>query len=104
VLLEAAVYLDSTRLEEMAREAVEKQWTVKDLNAQVNRLKNPLDETPKTKEENHVDPNVADAERQLREALGLRVQVLARPNNKGKVVIRYENVEDFDRILESLAR
>src|SRR6185437_10634288 len=50
VLLEAAVYLDSTRLEEMAREAVEKQWTVKDLNAQVNRLKNPLDETPKTKE------------------------------------------------------
>jgi ParB family chromosome partitioning protein len=104
VLLEAAVYLDSTRLEEMAREAVEKQWTVKDLNAQVNRLKNPLDETPKTKEEKHVDPNVADAERQLREALGLRVQVLARPNNKGKVVIRYENVEDFDRILESLAR
>jgi ParB family transcriptional regulator, chromosome partitioning protein len=102
VLLEAAVYLDSTRLEEMAREAVEKQWTVKDLNAQVNRLKNPLEEGPKTKEEKHVDPNVADAERQLREALGLRVQVLARPNNKGKVVIRYENIEDFDRILEQL--
>jgi len=36
--------------------------------------------------------------------LGLRVQVLARPNNKGKVVIRYENVEDFDRILELLGR
>jgi ParB family transcriptional regulator, chromosome partitioning protein len=102
VLLEAAVHLDSTRLEEMAREAVEKQWTVKDLNAQVNRLKNPLEEGPKTKEEKHVDPNVADAERQLREALGLRVQVLARPNNKGKVVIRYENIEDFDRILEQL--
>ena len=104
VLLEAAVYLDSTRLEEMAREAVEKQWTVKDLNAQVSRLKNPLEEVPKTKEDKRIDPNVADAERQLREALGLRVQVLARPNNKGKVVIRYETVEDFDRILELLAR
>jgi len=104
VLLEAAVYLDSTRLEEMAREAVEKQWTVKDLNAQVNRLKNPLEEGPKTKEDKHVDPNVVDAERQLREALGLRVQVLSRPNNKCKVVIRYENVEDFDRILDLLAR
>jgi len=104
VLLEAAVYLDSTRLEEMAREAVEKQWTVKDLNAQVNRLKNPLEQAPQTKEDKRVDPNVADAERQLREALGLRVQVLARPNNKGKVVIRYETVEDFDRILELLAR
>jgi ParB family chromosome partitioning protein len=104
VLLEASVYLDSTRLEEMAREAVEKQWTVKDLNGQVNRLKNPLEEAAKTKEEKHVDPNVADAERQLREALGLRVQVLARPNNKGKVVIRYENIEDFDRILELVGR
>lgn len=102
VLLEAAVYLDSTRLEEMAREAVEKQWTVKDLNAQVNRLKNPLEETPTEKEEKRIDPNVADAERQLREALGLRVQVLARAHNKGKVVIRYENIEDFDRILELL--
>ena len=104
VLLEAAVYLDSGGLEEMAREAVEKQWTVKDLNAQVNRLKNPLEEAPKAKEEKSVDPNVADAERQLREALGLRVQVLARPNNKGKVVIRYESVEDFDRILELVGR
>jgi len=104
VLLEASMYLDSTRLEDMAREAVEKQWTVKDLNAQVNRLKNPLEEASKTKEEKRVDPNVADAERQLREALGLRVQVLARPNNKGKVVIRYENVEDFDRILELVGR
>ena len=104
VLLEAAVYLDSTRLEEMAREAVEKQWTVKERNAQVSRLKNPLEEVPKTKEDKRIDPNVADAERQLREALGLRVQVLARPNNKGKVVIRYETVEDFDRILELLAR
>lgn len=103
VLLEAAVYLDSNRLEEMAHEAIEKQWTVKDLNAQVNRLKNPLEEASSTKEEKRVDPNVADAERQLREALGLRVQVLARPNNKGKVVIRYETVEDFDRILELLA-
>ena len=104
VLLEAAVYLDSTRLDEMAREAVEKQWTVKDLNAQVNRLKNPLQEASQTKEEKRIDPNVADAERQLREALGLRVQVLARANNKGKVVIRYDNVEDFDRILELIGR
>ena len=104
VLLEASVYLDPRRLEEMASEAVEKQWTVKDLNAQVNRLKNPLEEVPKTKEAKPVDPNVADAERQLREALGLRVQVLGRPNNKGKVVIRYENIEDFDRILELVGR
>ena len=104
VMLEASIYLDTARLEEMAREAVDKQWTVKDLNAQVNRLKNPLQVAPKTNEDKRVDPNVADAERQLREALGLRVEVLARPNNKGKVVIRYENIDDFDRILELIGR
>ena len=100
VLLEAAPYLDTAALEKFAENAVDRQLTVKELNSQVSRLKNPLNEAPSTKEEKPVDPNVADAERRLREALGLRVQVLARPNNKGKVLIRYESIEDFDRILE----
>jgi ParB family transcriptional regulator, chromosome partitioning protein len=104
VLLEAAAYLDIDGLERLAQDAVDRQWTVKELNGQVIRLKNPLNDAPSTKQEKRVDPNVADAERRLREALGLRVQVVARPNNKGKVLIRYESIEDFDRILELLAR
>jgi ParB family transcriptional regulator, chromosome partitioning protein len=104
VLLEAAPYLDTDGLERLAQDAVDRQWTVKELNAQVNRLKSPMNDVPSTKQERRVDPNVADAERRLREALGLRVQVVARPNNKGKVLIRYESIEDFDRILELLAR
>ncbi len=106
ILLEAAPFLDEPALVEMARHAVSSESTVKELKAQVNRLQNPLGGDPdqKLKEAPRVDPNVADAERQLREALGLRVQVLARQPNKGKVVIRYESVEDFDRILELLAK
>jgi ParB-like chromosome segregation protein Spo0J len=88
----------------MARHAVASDWTVKQLKAQVNRLQNPLAADSAQKEERRVDPNVADAERQLREALGLRVQVMARQPNKGKVVIRYESIEDFDRILDLLAK
>jgi len=104
ILLEAAAHLDVEDLVKLAQDAVDREWTVKELNAQVGRLKNPLSDGSNTKAERRVDPNVADAERRLREALGLRVQVLARPNNKGKVLIRYESVEDFDRILELLAQ
>jgi hypothetical protein len=47
---------------------------------------------------------VQDAERQLREALGMRVRVLAYKGNKGQIVIRYESLADFDRVLERLGR
>jgi hypothetical protein len=40
----------------------------------------------------------------LREALGMRVRVLAYKGNKGQIVIRYESLADFDRVLERLGR
>ena len=104
VLLEAAPFLDTAGLEEMARKAADSEWTVKELKARVNILQNPIASEPKLHEERRVDPNVADAERRLREALGLRVQVKSRSDNKGQVVIRYESVEDFDRILDLLGK
>jgi ParB family chromosome partitioning protein len=48
-----------------------------------------------------VDPNVAAAARQLQEALGMRVQIRDR-SGKGKIVIEYRSLEDFDRLLEAL--
>ncbi len=104
VLLEAAPFLDAAGLEEMARKAVESEWTVKDLKARVSLLQNPIAPESKLREEKRVDPNVADAERRLREALGLRVQVKSQDGNRGQVVIRYESVEDFDRILDLLGQ
>ena len=104
VLLEAAVYLDPAGLEDLARKAVASQWTVKELKAEVTRLQNPLQRESEPKTDKRVDPNVADAERQLREALGLRVQVRARSAHKGQVIIQYQSVEDFDRILQLLGR
>ena len=104
VLLEAAAYLDEAGLEGLAHRAVSSEWTVKELKAYVTRLQNPLNATSAPEEEKRIDPNVADAERRLREALGLRVQIKARSDNKGQVVIRYQSVEDFDRILDMLGR
>ncbi|HZD32999.1 MAG TPA: ParB/RepB/Spo0J family partition protein [Candidatus Angelobacter sp.] len=48
-----------------------------------------------------VDPNVKEAERQLERSLGVRVTITDR-NGKGKILLEYKSLEDFDRILEIL--
>ncbi|HET8823730.1 MAG TPA: ParB/RepB/Spo0J family partition protein [Terriglobales bacterium] len=104
VLLEAAVYLDTAGLERMAQDAVDQQSTVKELNARLQWLKSPIARAEESPKEKMVDPNVKDAERRLRETLGMRVKVMAYQGNKGQVVIRYESLADFDRILDLLGR
>jgi ParB family chromosome partitioning protein len=49
-----------------------------------------------------VDPNVRAAEQELQRALGVRVTI--RDNKgKGKIVIEYASLEDFDRVIETLS-
>ena len=50
-----------------------------------------------------IDPNVRDAQNQLQRALGMRVHVEDR-QGKGKVVIEYGTLEDFDRLLQVLTK
>jgi len=104
VLLEATPYLEPAGIEEMAHNAIRLDWTVKDLKAQVNLLQNPARYETQPKEEKPVDPNVRDAERRLRESLGMRVRVMSYQGNKGQIVIRYESLADFDRVLDLLGR
>jgi ParB family chromosome partitioning protein len=48
-----------------------------------------------------VDPNVKEAERQLERALGVRVTIKDR-KGRGKIVLEYNSLEDFDRVLDVL--
>jgi ParB family chromosome partitioning protein len=48
-----------------------------------------------------VDPNVREAERRLEQVLGTRVRIKDR-KGRGKVMIEYHTLDDFDRILEAL--
>jgi ParB family chromosome partitioning protein len=58
-------------------------------------------EKKEPKPERPVDPNVRDAQEQLQRALGLRVTVEDR-SGKGKVIIEYARLEDFDALMERL--
>jgi ParB family chromosome partitioning protein len=104
VLLEGLPHMHQDAVVSLANTAVKLGLTVRDLKVRVDHHINPelhKADPPKPKV---VDPNVQDAERQLREALGMRVRVLAYKGSKGQIVIRYESLADFDRVLERLGR
>lgn len=48
-----------------------------------------------------VDPNVREAELALQRALGCRVRIRDR-KGKGKIIIEYAQLDDFDRVMEAL--
>ena len=68
----------------------------------IQNLINP-EAKSKTKPAKHVDANVREAEDQLRRSLGLKVTIEDK-KGKGKVIIEYSGVEDFDAILAALGQ
>jgi len=52
--------------------------------------------------ENPVDPNVKEVQDSLQRALGLKVRVEDK-KGRGRVIIEYSKLEEFDRLLETLA-
>jgi len=67
----------------------------------VQGLLNPESKAKPTKIAEAVDPNVRDAQDTLRRRLGLKVTIEDK-KGKGRVIIEYSGVEDFDAILTAL--
>jgi ParB family chromosome partitioning protein len=65
------------------------------LHPEKSAKKSPKPETP-------IDPNVREVQERLQRALGLKVYIEDR-NGRGKVIIEYGRLEDFDTLLEQLA-
>lgn len=102
LLLEASSYMDVDALELLAKTTVEQGFTVKELKERVERLRYPeMDAEPRPPKA--VDPNVRAAESELQRLLGARVHITDN-KGKGRIVIEYRNLSDFDRVLELLHR
>lgn len=68
-----------------------------------NRL-NPANRKKKEpRPEPDIDPNVREVQEELQRALGLKV-VIEDKRGRGRVIIEYSELEDFDTLLEQLAR
>jgi ParB family transcriptional regulator, chromosome partitioning protein len=93
--------LDPSLIEKIADEAVRRHLSVTQLEELVDRTNIPLvkEETPQRAR--WVDPNVRAAQTEMERVLGMRVRIRDR-KGKGKIVIEYATLEDFDRVVEML--
>jgi ParB family transcriptional regulator, chromosome partitioning protein len=82
----------------LARRIIRRGFTVRQAEEAVAAL---MEARPQAKKERIVDPNVREAEETLKRALGVRVMINDR-NGKGKIVLEYKSLEDFDRIVEAV--
>src|SRR5664279_5265540 len=81
---------------------IEKGLTVRQTEDAIADLLHPADrQAVREIRELIIDPNVKEAQRQLERVLGVRVAIKDR-NGRGKIVLEYKSLEDFDRILEML--
>lgn len=98
----ALMPLDSPEaMSRLSQRIVALSMSVRQTEGAVANLLNP----PEKKEapERQVDPNVREVEREMERALGVRVQITDR-RGKGKIVLEYKSLEDFDRVVEMLQR
>jgi len=90
-------------MERAAREVIEKQLSVRQTEELVGKLLDPQSaEQKQEKPPRQIDPNVRDAQRSLESSLGVKVEIQDR-KGKGKIILKYGSLEDFDRIVEALA-
>ena len=97
----ALMSLDSAEgIAKLAQKAVQLSMSVRQVEGAVYNLLHP--EPPEEpKPAKPTDPNVREAERMLQAALGVKVQIKDN-RGKGKIVLEYKSLEDFDRVLELL--
>ncbi|MGC9223862.1 MAG: ParB/RepB/Spo0J family partition protein [Terracidiphilus sp.] len=89
-------------VEKAAQRIVALSMSVRQTESYVQGLIDPSRKAKKEpKEAPPVDPNVRDAQEQLQRALGLKVTIDDH-NGRGKVVIEYARLEDFDALMERL--
>jgi ParB family transcriptional regulator, chromosome partitioning protein len=90
-------------IEKAAERIVARSLSVRQTESYVQGLLHPEKVGKKNqKTESAIDPNVREVQEQLQRALGLKVNIEDH-NGRGKVIIEYGRLEDFDALLERLA-
>jgi ParB family chromosome partitioning protein len=94
------------KISQVAKEAVEKHWKLEQIEARVREMNgfgSPTDnsEQKTSRGARWMDPNVRAAQTEMERTLGMRVRISDR-NGKGKIVIEYATVDDYQRVTEML--
>jgi ParB family transcriptional regulator, chromosome partitioning protein len=84
-----------------AKHVIAQALSVRKTEELVYNLLHPVEKAKKL--EKPQDPNVREAARVLQQSLGVRVEIDDH-KGKGKIVLKYASLEDFDRIVEMLSK
>jgi ParB family transcriptional regulator, chromosome partitioning protein len=89
------------RMAEVAREAVEGEWSVRDVEAYVKRVRQPSRKgQPKDRAR---EANERMLEEELQRIYGTEVRIRRARGNRGRIEIPFYGAEDFERIFELMA-
>jgi ParB family chromosome partitioning protein len=92
------------QLAKAAHEVTSKSLSVRQTEELISKIINPEVDGPKAeKVVRSVDPNVREAARAMERALGVKVDIRDR-KGKGRIILKYSSLEDFDRIVEALGK
>jgi ParB family transcriptional regulator, chromosome partitioning protein len=86
--------------ETLARDAVKRGLSVRDIEALVQRRANPKNKTSGAKAAK--DANILAVERELSDVLGLRVNIITGKGEKGELRIAYSSMEQFEEVRRRL--
>jgi ParB family transcriptional regulator, chromosome partitioning protein len=89
-------------IEKAAQRIASLSLSVRQTENYVQGLIHPERNKKEPKPEPPIDPNVKDAQDRLQRALGLKVHIEDK-NGRGRVIIEYARLEDFDAFIERVA-
>ncbi len=92
----ALLSLDAHLQVEAAREVINRKLSVRDTEALVRRMQQPVKPKPQGK----ADPDIQRLQNRLSEAFCAKVQVKHQASGKGSLVINYNNADELEGILE----
>ncbi len=95
---------DNVRIWTLAKKVMEEKLSVAKLEDLVFGVSAPIGQSEAKNKgggARWVDPNVKAAQRTLEEVLGMRVRIRDR-NGRGKILIEYATIDDFDRVVRML--
>jgi|TARA_B110001452_G_scaffold250304_1_gene238408 ParB family chromosome partitioning protein len=78
----------------IAEEIVKKKMSARSVEKLIRDKKKP--------DANKTDPNILDMQNKLEQSLGLKVNILNKKNNSGKISIEYKDIEQFELITKLL--
>jgi ParB family chromosome partitioning protein len=89
-------------LEKAVQRVLSLSLSVRQTEAMVQNMLFPEKNKKEPKPEPEVDPNVKEVAERLQRALGLKVHIEDK-KGRGRVIIEYADLADFDTLLEQLA-